>query len=148
MDGEADPIIFRAYNGDDLPFLHDSWGSSYYKGSSAHKLLPPSEFHQFHRPIRERFFAKPNTCVIICADAKDPWHIIAWIAIEQIPSGLILQYLYVKSAYKGQGIAKQLIKRALPTQPVFYTHLTDRAARIMSKKHEQFLSFKMVPHLV
>lgn len=139
---------FRPFNEEDLAFLHDSWGSSYFKGTSARKYLSSSEFHAFHRPIRERFFGKPNTTVIVCAAADDPWHIIAWVAVELIPSGLVLHYLYVKSMYKGLGIARELLKRALPSSPVFYTHLTDRAAKILAKKPGEFGGFVHMPHLV
>lgn len=141
-------LTFRSYNDDDIPFIMDSWGSSYLKGCAAHKYISPDDFHAFHRPIRERFFAKPNTCVIVCSPSDDPWLIIGWVAVEKITSGLVLQYLYVKSAFKTQGIAAQLIKRAIPTAPVFYSHLTDRAARIMSKKDEQFRGWKHIPALV
>lgn len=154
MDGAADPIIFRPRTSEDLAFLLDSWGRSYYGGSHAHKSLSPEEFHAFHRPIRERFFSKPNTAVIVAASSTDPWHILGWIAVEQIPSGLVLQYLYVKSALKserkgdGPHLATQLVKRAIPTSPVYFTHLTDRAARIMSKKQDQFTGWIHIPHLV
>lgn len=126
----------------------DSWGRSYYSGTRSHKLLSPDEFHAFHRPIRERFFSKPNTACIIAAESGDPWHILGWIAVEKIPTGMILHYLYVKSDFKGHHIGRDLLDRALPTSPVFFTHLTDRATRIMSKKHEQFQAFRYIPHLV
>lgn len=145
---DAGGFTFRPHSGEDMPFLHDSWGSSYFKGTNAHKHLSPEEFHSFHRPLRERFFSKPNTCVIVCTPSDDPWLILGWIAVEKIATGLILQYIYVKGAFKTQGIAEQLIKRAIPTAPVFFTHLTERAARIMSKKQEQLGGWKHFPHLV
>lgn len=147
-DGEAGSIIFRAHTSEDLAFILDSWGSSYFKGCSVHKRLSPNEFHEFHRPQRMRFFSKPNTTCIVASPSDDPWHIMGWIAVEKIASGLILHYVYVKDAFKNQKIAQQLIQRALPTQPVFYTHITERAAKIMARKGEFFSAFKHVPHLV
>lgn len=140
-------LVFRSPNGDDLPFIHDSWGSSYYRGSAAYRLLTPDEFHSFHRPLRERFFNRKNTKIVICSPEEDPWLILGWIAVESIPSAYLLQYIYVKSAFKGQGIAAKLIKLAIPTQPVVYTHLTERASRIISKKQDFFYGFKHVPQL-
>ena len=145
---EEAAFTFRAFNEDDLAFLHDSWGSSYFKGTSAYKALTPDEFHAFHRPIRERFFARPTATVIVCASADDSWHIVGWIAVEQIASGLVLQYLYVKSAFKGNGVASALIQRALPSSPIFFTHLTDKAAKIVSKNPTRFNEFRHIPHLV
>lgn len=148
MGEAAGSLTFRPYTRDDLAFLHDSWGSSYYDGSRAKKSLTPEEFHRFHRPIRERFFESPDAAVIVCSPDEDGWLIIGWIAVQRLPSGIILQYLYVKSAFKTQGIADQLIKRAIPTAPVFYTHITDRASKIMSKKQDQFSQWRYIPHLV
>ncbi len=132
---------------EDLAFVLDSWGSSFYDGVKVHKRLSPDEFHAFHRPIRERFFSKPNTAVIVCHPDDDPWLIMAWIAVEQIPSGLILHYLYVKSAFKLQGLADQLIGRTLSKGPVFFSHLTDRASKIMAQ-NPKFQSWRYIPHLV
>lgn len=148
MDAAAGSIMFRPSDPEDHAFLQSSWASSYYKGSNAHKYLSPTDFHAFHRPLRDRFFAKPNTAVIVCTPDDDRWLILGWIAVEKIDAGLILQYLYVKSAFKGQGIAAELIKRAIPTTPVFYTHMTERASRIMSKKSAQFQGFRHIPHLI
>lgn len=144
----AGRLIFRPHTPEDLAFLLDSWGSSYYRGTNAYKHISPDEFHAYHRPIRERFLARPQAAIIVCSPDNDEWHILGWIAVEKTASGIILQYLYVKEAFKGQGIAKQLIKRAIPTSPVFFTHLTDRAARIMSKKQDQFGGFIHIPTLV
>lgn len=141
-------FIYRPLNAEDLSFLHHSWATSYYQGSAAYKLISPAEFHSYHRPLRERFFSKPNTTVIVCSPSTNPWQIIGWIAVEVIPSALILHYIYVKSAYKREGIAKQLIKRALPTKPVVFTHLTKHAAQIMSAKQDQTADLKYIPHLV
>jgi hypothetical protein len=146
----AGSIVFRPFQKDDLAFVLDSWGKSFYSGCKSHKSLSPEEFHSFHRPIRERFFSKPNTCVIVAAEPhNDQWLIMGWIAVENIPSGLILQYIYVRKTFKKEfKIAEQLIKRALPTSPVFYTHLTDRAARIIGSKPEKFQGFQYLPSLV
>lgn len=141
-------ITFRAANPDDLAFVRNSWGSSYFKGTRANKILSPDTFHAYHRPIRERFLSKPNTTVIVCASAEDPWIIAGWIAVEAIPEALILQYIYVKEAFQRRGIAKQLIKRALPTIPILYTHLTEKAGKIIARKHEHMAGFRHVPHLV
>lgn len=148
MDGEADTITFRPQTTEDLPFIHNSWGESIYRGSPAYRALTPAEFHSFHRPTRERFFAKPNTAVIVAVNPNDHWQILGWIAVEKIPSGIILQYVYVKSIYKRRGLAKELVKRAIPGPPVFYTHFTDRASKIIGHKADQLRGWRFVPYLV
>jgi hypothetical protein len=141
-------LTFRPSTSEDLRFVHDSWGSSYFKGNKAHRLLTPDEFHQFHRPIRERFLSKIGSKVLICSPEDDPWHILGWIATEQLPSATVLHYLYVREVAKREGIAGFLIKRAIQITPVIYTHLTDQAAKIMSKKYDSFTGFIHIPHLV
>lgn len=148
MSVEAE-LTFRSFNADDINFIQSSWGSSYYKGNYGNRSLSPEDFHAYHRPIRERFlYARPNATIIVCSSPEDPGLIIGWIAVERCPSALILQYLYVKSAFKGEGIGALLIKRALPGSPVLYTHMTDQASRIMAKKYDAFKQFRYVPHLV
>lgn len=149
MSLEAGPALtFRPHNEDDFAFLHSSWAESYYAGSQAKQTLSPEEFHSFHRPIRERFFQKPTATVIVCSPEDDPWLITGWIGVEVIPSAIIIQYLYVKDAFKRRGIATDLIKRAVPSRPVIFTHLTERAARILAKNQQLFHDFRHIPHLV
>jgi hypothetical protein len=147
MDSDAE-LTYRAFTPEDMAFVHDSWARSYYSGTCAHRFLTPDEFHAYHRPIRERFFARPTATVIVCCNASDAWQIVAWIAVEQIPSGLVVQYIYVKDLFKGRGICRQLIKRAIPTHPVIFTHLTDKAAKIMAAKQTDLASWRHIPHLV
>lgn len=145
---DAAGLSFRTHTEEDLPFLHSSWGSSYYDGTQAKKYLNPDEFHAYHRPIRERFFERRTKHITICTPDDDAWHILGWAATEQRANCQILHYLYVKSAFKCQGIAEALLKRACPKGPILFTHLTDRAARIMAKKHSEFEGFIHVPNLV
>lgn len=147
MDGEAD-LTFRPHSEEDLPFLHSSWGSSYYAGCSVTRFISPKEFHEFHRPIRERFFSREGARVLVCCDPNDSWHILGWIAVEAIPSATILQYLYIKDTFRREGLAEALLKRAIVTLPVFYTHLTDRAAKIIGLNYEKFRDYRHIPHLV
>lgn len=134
-----------------MNFLMDSWGSSYFKGVRAHRRLTSEEFHAFHRPIRERFFAKPNACVIVACSPADEWFILGWIAVERISSGLILHYIYVRATGKKLGIASELVARALPSRPVFYAHLTERAAKVIAKAERtstRLDQFIHIPNLV
>jgi GNAT superfamily N-acetyltransferase len=146
VNGEAE-LSYRGATPEDLPFIQSSWGSSYYAGTHAVKILTPDEFHFCHRPLRERFFEQPNTQIIVCTPDDDRWLILGWIATELIPSASIIHYVYVKSAFKGQGIARELIKRTVKSSPVIYTHLTERAAKIISRKPDKYNTWKYVPHL-
>lgn len=147
---EEAAVTFRPFLLDDLNFISNSWGSSYYKGADNHLFFSPDEFHEHHRPIREKFFDNPRGSVIVCCAKETPSLIIGWIAVEKPKecSGMILHYLYVKQAFKSEGIAKELLKRALPTTPVIFTHLTEKASRILDSKRERFKDYYFRPHII
>lgn len=154
---EADdnvPYTFRPHLINDLPFLHSSWGKSYYEGVNGHKLLSPEEFHIHHRPIREKILSRPNVAIIICASKEDLGHIIGYIIVEKPPQsrGLILHYIYVKQVFKREGIAHKLIQMAITERPVLYTHSTIIAGKIVNKfkarGREELERFFHAPHLI
>lgn len=139
---------FRPYKESDIPLILSSWGYSYFKGCLDHQKLTPQEFHEYHRPLRERFFSRPTATVIVCAWNEDPNIIYGWIAVEVLPkSGLILHYVYVKESFKGERIATELLERALPERPVFFSHLTERANKIILSNQDKYQHFYYVPHL-
>lgn len=139
---------FRPYTADDIPFVHRSWGTTYYEWAGYRDLLSPNEFHSHHRPIRERFFQHPGAAIIVCCSKEEPTQILAWMAIEKPPmaQGLILHYIYTKNPFRDQGIATELIGH-LKDKPIMFTHLTDRASKIMDSKYAKFKDFFYMPHL-
>lgn len=157
------PYTFRPYVPDDLNFIQSSWGHSYYKGANFDRILAPKPFHDHHRPIRERILAKPSTAIIV-ACAKDAHDVIlGYIIVEDPPkppngfNGMILHYLYVKEAFKKEGIATELLAKSIPSTPVFYTHETELIRRILKdlriKDHangklDRFKDYYFEPHLI
>lgn len=127
---------FRPYVKDDINFIQNSWGHSYYKGSDYRDYVTPAVFHWYHRPIRERILNRPNAAVIVCAANEDPSLILGWIAVEtpEKTQGMILHYLYVKAAFKGEKIGRELYKRAVVRSPVYISHMTNYGERIAKKK--------------
>ena len=145
----AYPFDFRSYKESDVNFILNSWGSSYYKGAQYHEFLSPDEFHHYHRPLRERLLYQPRSAIIVCCAKENEDLILGWILVEQPKAkGLILHYLYVKEAFKGEKIASQLIFRALPDRPVMVTHITDRARKLMRLNPHKFKEFYNAPHLI
>lgn len=153
MDQEAE-YSFRPYIQEDIPFIQSSWGISYYAGGRGHQQLDPDEFHKYHRPIRERALSNPNCAAIICVAKSDPSLIIAWILVEKPLDApyLKLHYIYTKGAFMGQGIASELLNKALPIRPVLYTHRTQKAQRIIKENwksgKQKYQRFIHAPHLV
>jgi len=133
----------RPYCKEDLNFIQNSWGASYYKGADYIDYLSPKEFNEKHRPIREQILNKPNIALLIACNNQDQDHILGWILVEKPKTkGIIFHYLYVKEAFKGEGISDELLKKALKDKPILVTHMTDRARKIIRKKKEFFKDYR------
>lgn len=152
---EADsPYTFRPYTLDDIPFIHSSWGDSYYGNNGGYQQLTFEEFQdRYHRPIRNRILDSKDTAIIV-ACAKDlPEHILGYIVLEDLADTPfhILHYVYVKQAFKGQRIATELMDRVLHKRPVLFTHQTQISKRIITNNWRAgkgyFERFIYTPHL-
>ena len=139
--------FFRPYTSDDVSFIHSSWGKSYFSGACYNLSYSPQELEEFHRPLRDKFFASPTATVIICASKEEPTLIIGWIAVENA-NIFTLHYVYVKSVFKDEGIALDMIKAVVPEGPVIYTHLTEKAHKILLRRKDQFRNFYPAPYLL
>lgn len=140
---------FRPFCEADIPFIYSSWGQSFLSGKSAHMILSPAEFHEFHRPIIERFFSRPTATVLVCQWDQEPNTIIAWAAVEMLHKTLVLHYIYVKAAFKREGIATEMLERiGFFNRPTICTHLTDKAKKILSNHSDKFKKLTYIPHIV
>ena len=148
---EADNYIFRPYAPSDLNFLQNSWGSSFYMFSDIRHFIPPDVFHKYHRPIRENILNSAQATVIIACAKSDPDLILGWICVEK-PSnfkGLLLHFIYIKQAFRGQGIARDLMAKSIgEIKPVIFSCLTRKAAKILHKNKEKFVDFFYEPEAI
>lgn len=145
---DQDEVVLRHFKSEDMNCLSSNWGNSYWQGSNSSKVFNPEEFHSFHRLVRDRFFKKDNAQVIVCASSSDPWLILGWIAMESVNGIPIIQYVYVKEAFRGKGIARLLVERSITTRPVVFTHMTDKAREIIASNKSYFKEFIHIPNLV
>lgn len=154
MSNEAvQPYKLRPYKNEDIPFIQNSWGSSYYKGAAYNSYLSPKEFNAKHRPIREQILRKPNTAIIVACSTSDEDLILGWMIIEKPmkAKGLLFHYIYIKEAFKNENLAQAILKNGLPDSPVMITHMTDRARKIIKKKlatSSMFQGFFYAPDLI
>lgn len=140
--------LFRSYKEEDIPFIQSSWGSSYYSGISYRQLITPDEFHKFHRPARERFFSRPTATAIVCCGAKDRDLILGWLALEKPAASIIIHYIYVKEAFKEEKIASELLNGISSQGEVLFTHLTEKAQKIIRNNKDKYRRFVFAPHLI
>lgn len=135
---------FRPYVHDDIPFIGSSWGKSFYNASYYADHFRPRIFLKHHRAMRDRVFERDNLAMIVCAASEEPDQILGWVAIEVMPEnvGTILHYVYVKELYRREGLAKELISRAIPNKnPVYFTHETRAGLKLIKD------DYHYAPHL-
>lgn len=144
------PYTFRPYVENDIPFIHETWRKNYYKGANYSKHLSPQEFDAAHRPIRNNILLKRDATIIVAASKEDPDVIIGWIAVQKPlqSKGMFLHYLYVKEEFRRLGIGSELVKRAIPDEPVMFTHMTRKISFIRNMSPEKFMNFHFFPHLI
>jgi hypothetical protein len=146
----GDGLVYRSYCEDDIAFIRSSWANSYYKGSSSNKAISPEDFHKFHRPLIDRFFSRETATVIICHAEGEENLIIAWIAVEVLSTHLVIHYVYVKNTFKCEGfhISTKLVEKVnAKNKPIIFTHLTDKAIKIMQSNQQKYKRFIYIPHL-
>lgn len=106
---------------DDLPFIFSTWLRSYRHSSQFAKKISNDVFFQWHHKVIERFIER-NGRVLIAHAAGEPEVILGYICRE--PSEEIVQYVYVKRAFRKMGIAKELYKVANIANNSTFTHWT------------------------
>lgn len=138
---------FRDYRESDIPFIHSSWGYSYYNSKNYHKFLRPDTFHEKHRAIRQKVLDDEGIQITVCCSSSNDDHILGWIAVDEPDdnSCLILHYTYVKDTFSGQGIGKDLCQKVLTKSPVYFTHMTPRWKKFLVKHGFEFY---YLPHLI
>lgn len=145
---------FRPYVPEDLNFIRSSWGTSYLTGCEEEVFLTPKFFHAYHRPIRDRILERETIAIIVCSATDAPEQLIGWILVEKpvdAIKSLIVHYIYVKEIYKREGIATELLSRVTDGERILFTHMTERAQKILDNKIENdTLDFHYLyrPHLI
>lgn len=117
----------RAATRDDLPFIFDSYWRSYI----AYVGRPRSSGLQRLRDRLSLLWLRAK--FIVACDPENPSHLLGWICTE----GSVIHYVYVKSAYREQGLARTMIAAAgLASSDVLYATHWSPSAQAIAAKHE------------
>jgi ribosomal protein S18 acetylase RimI-like enzyme len=114
----------------DLPFIFSSWLRSYRNESKFARNISSSVFYEWHHKVIERFFERDRVALIAHAPGE-PEVILGYLCAES--SGNIIQYIYVKKAFRKMGIAKKLYEHAKIKDGCEFTHWTTDVNWIMKK---------------
>jgi hypothetical protein len=125
---ESLPIVKRAGEPADVPFLINSWIKSYWDGGVTLRYVDRVSYFASHHRIIEAVLSRPETAVTVIHPEGEPRVIVAYLV--QGPG--VVHYVYVKNAFRHLGLARTLIGDVNKDIGAV-THLTTKAERILSK---------------
>lgn len=126
----------REYNdATDRGFLFSTWLRGLYYGNSYFGSIDKTTYFARYEKVLEHILAKPETRITILGLAGDDDTILGYI----VTTGTVIHWCHVKSAWRQQGIARQLLSGM---QPTAVTHVTPAGNAIrlkLSLPHNPFL---------
>lgn len=128
MLNKKDLIIQRDFNLRDLNFIYATWLKGLRYGNDWFGFITKEAYFTFYHRIIELLTQKPGVMIKIACLKDDPDVILGYSVSE----GFVLHWVFVKSAWRKIGIAKDLC-------PEFksVSHITDMAKSILITKFPQ-----------
>ena len=125
---DTSPWSIRDARVEDVPFVLSSWVQSFWSDGACVSGIPKSVFQRAHHSLAERAISRSDVLVACLPNYHDV--ILGWVSVERNPQRL--HYVYVKENFRRQGIARDLLSKALEDGPVLVTGQTHRWLRIVS----------------
>ena len=117
-------IIGRMGRSADIPFITNSWLNSYWDNGDWPKMMEKTVFMEGEHRMIHKFLKLSSSKVFVCCKYDDDDQILGYI----VYSPHVLHWLYVKSPFRQQRIARwllgQVFSQSSMTQLEFYTHRT------------------------
>lgn len=123
-------VDIRVGNDSDKNFILATMLRGLYYGNTWFSAIPKNIFMQCYHTILERLLTHPDTRVTVACLKDDPEVVLGYSIHRFTHNTVILDYVFVKSAWRRIGIANSL----LPKNVFAVTHLTRPGASIMKKK--------------
>lgn len=129
-----DLIRLRDYSPSDLNFVLATWLRGAYYGDTWFSQIPKNIFMEQYHHVLTQFLAREGVKVKVACLIEDPDVILGYSVSRNIKLGeadiSILDWVFVKSAWRKIGIAKMLI----PARINACTHLTKTGLAIKNQK--------------
>lgn len=127
---KADLVAIRDFTPEDLNFVMSTWLRGLYHGDSWFSEIPKKVFMECYHRVLESLLSRPEMKIRVACLKDDPEVILGYSATRYTHDVVILDYVFVKFAWRGIGIAKSLVDNNLYA----VTHLTKAGAAI--RKHK------------
>lgn len=124
MSNQKDLITVRPYDGKNVgerEFVLACWLRGVYYGGTFFSDIPKSIFMEHYHKVLERFIDNPKVSIQMAVLQDDPQVILGYsVARKSAKDEQILDWIFVKSAWRKIGIAKMLV----PSDLAVVTHQT------------------------
>lgn len=110
----------RALEPGDEAFIYSTWLRGLYFGNAWFRQISKVDYFDKYRAVIKHLLANATVRIVCIEDAPD---VIVGYAVHSA-DGTTLHWVYVKKAWRKQGIGKGLI----PPNVTIITHLTEKAA--------------------
>lgn len=131
-------VLFRAANTTDLPFILDSWLSSFRQSYHVRGLEGPVYYNE-QRRVAETLLQRAT--VLVACDPESPTTIWGWAIGEEVDSFLVVHFVYVRGGFQDYGIGGHLVSTFLAgargAVALVYTHQTKAGRKWAEKMAER-----------
>jgi hypothetical protein len=123
-------IEIRGAFPEDLPFIFSTWLKGLRFGNEWFGLIDSKIYFKVYHEVITAILSKPNVTVKIACLKEDPRVLVGY----SVSSGGRLDWIHVKKAWRGIGIAKNLSPETITS----VSHLTN-VGRSILKKHQDVI---------
>lgn len=120
-------VAIRDYIPEDKNFIYASWLRGLYYGDSWLSLMKKDAFMVYYHNVIEKHLESPGVLIKVACLKDDPEVILGYVVTSR--AAPIVHWAFVKSAWRGIGIAKMLV----PADTQIVTNLTKSGLAIMRK---------------
>ena len=134
-------IVIREFRTEDIPFITNSWLTSFRDQSFFTRDIPKHIYFKCHGELASRILQRHTSLTLVAASKEDSDIIIGYLVTEKTRGYDIVHYVYVKRAFNGLGICKLLFGAAGEFE--YASHLTRSGKSLIEK-----LDLKYCPYLL
>lgn len=127
---KKDLIGIRAANASDRNFILATFLRGLYYGDSWFREIPKDIFMAHYHQVVERILSSPGVIVQVACLKADPEVILGYSVLGPNTTGITLHFIFVKSAWRGIGVARSLVP---VEQTNAVSHLTKVGLSILRK---------------
>ena len=136
---ESKIFDIRSMTLDDKNFIYATWLRGLYYGNAEMRRIDQEAFFKHYPAVVTLILSKPTTVLVACLNS-DPDVILGYsvASYDSVNPG-ILHWVYVKEAWRQQGIAKSLIANRDLEYRTHYTEAVEKVNMIKNLTYNPFL---------